>query len=96
MYDYPTDKDLKYIQDFVWKNNNLPELIEFLESIWWMPDWGFHLNRKYKGYQTLYISTGGWSGNESIISEMESNFYIRYFWVQSRRGGHYIYKFKIK
>jgi hypothetical protein len=43
----------------------------------------------------FHISTAGWSGNESIIRAMEKNHMLWGFhWVQSRRGGHYIFELK--
>jgi len=41
------------------------------------------------------ISTGGWSGNESIIHEMQENSMMWHLnWVQSCRGGHYIFELR--
>lgn len=37
-------------------------------------------------------STGGWSGNESIIGAMQKNRMVwNFLWEQSRRGGHYVF-----
>ena len=89
---YPSDDELEKVKK--WDSVHDPwGLIDFLETIWNWPDWGI---RKKKGRTDyfkkpcihLYISTGGWSGNESIISALQSNvFWI--FWISSRRGGHY-------
>ena len=44
----------------------------------------------------IYISTAGWSGNESIIYAMQNNKSMLWnlTWVQSRRGGHHIFELK--
>jgi hypothetical protein len=93
---YPTDAVLDKITN--WSHTDkFVHLMEFVKDIWWAADWGW---REYntKDYNnrdeiTYDISTGGWSGNESIINALQDN---RLFWMccweQSNRGGHYIFK----
>lgn len=40
----------------------------------------------------LSFSTGGWSGNESIIDAMNSNFAFSIHHASWKQGGHYTYK----
>ncbi len=41
----------------------------------------------------LHVSAFGWSGNESLIAAMQANTMLwGECWVQSRRGGHYIFE----
>ena len=35
----------------------------------------------------VYIATGGWSGNESIVSALQRSFFWFAYWEQTRRGG---------
>lgn len=51
---YPSDDALDYIEKFNCLNSNPMGLIEFIERIWWAPDWGFRLTDK-----TLELHTGG-------------------------------------
>jgi hypothetical protein len=87
MNDYPTKEELERIRK--WPLNEYESLMEFVHSIWWMPDWGW----RQKG-KTYHISTGGWSGNEDIICAMQDNdnFFWTMCWESSRRGGHYVFK----
>lgn len=82
---YPDERDLERIREWPWAD--FPGLMEFVRSIWWMPEWGW---RKHGAQYS--ISTGGWSGNESIIAALADN---RLFWMtcweSSRRGGHYTF-----
>lgn len=71
----------------------------FIESIWHLRSWGWHESTEPKDYpkdktvQRFDISTAGWSGNESLIHAMEKNSFMwATTWVQSRRGGHYIFE----
>lgn len=94
---YPTEDALLLIQ--IWHWDNPRGWFEFIKSLWAYADWGWHevdeahdwkkdtIVHRYK------ISTAGWSGNEAIIHAMESNrMMMATQWVQSRRGGHYIFE----
>lgn len=94
---YPTEECLEKIKK--WNYNDVKEWFEFIKEHWWAPDWGWteidepHEYRENRTVHRYYISTGGWSGNESIIHAMEQNYMMKsLFWVQSRRGGHYIFE----
>lgn len=97
---YPTDEALDLIEN--WSMMDSKGLFEFIKSIWWAPDYGWcekdepHEWKENTVVHRYYISTGGWSGNESIIRAMENNkhFFWTLNWVQSRRGGHYIFELK--
>ena len=96
---YPTHHALNLISNWHWSDSK--GWFEFIKSIWWMPDWGWHegdAKDEFDENKTSYrynISTGGWSGNESIIDAMKKNTILwTTTWVQSRRGGHYIFELK--
>lgn len=95
MGEYPTESDLKKIQDWpVESTDDCHDLLAFVETIWWMADWGWSCEDSVNSYDepvTLYtVSTAGWSGNEDIISEMEGNrMFWSMAWQSTRRGGHY-------
>lgn len=95
---YPTNYALEIVRIWHWSDSK--GWFDFIKSIWWSPDWGWKeqevideiSNKKEYCY---YISTGGWSGNESIIRHMQENQMMwAMCWVQSRRGGHYIFELK--
>ena len=46
-----------------------------------------------KGNKFVYFSTGGWSENEALITELEKTFCFNFLLVEWKRGGHY--KFQI-
>ena len=83
---YPDDIELRKIRN--WKGDVLA-LLEFVRERWKYPEYWTQRGRH------LSISTGGWSGNESLIYEMERSkcFFWALCWKQSNRGGHY--KFEI-
>ena len=96
---YPTEEELKVFEKWKLPNIDLKQwcvrdVVEHLESIWWAPDWGFKL---YEGREHLFhrkvvkleLHTGGWSGNEDIIAELEQTWFWLLYWVESTRGGHY-------
>ena len=94
---YPTDAALEIIQ--LWDIADAKGWFEFIKSIWYYASWGWsegEVPHEYKEDKMAYqyhISTAGWSGNESIIRAMQQNEWMWHMnWVQSRRGGHYIFE----
>jgi hypothetical protein len=98
---YPTQETLDYIENWRWtdvgKIAEFKELFDGIEKIWYTSNWGWreeespHEIFASRLVMRYYISTGGWSGNESIIHAMENNIWIwPCTWVESRRGGHHI------
>ncbi|PYS91514.1 MAG: hypothetical protein DMF62_02565 [Acidobacteria bacterium] len=88
--EYPTDLELEHIAKWpaVTVDNGPADWHDFMaevRALWWAADWGW--KRKGNAY---WISTGGWSGNESLINAMQENFlFWSMCWDSSRRGGHY-------
>ena len=97
---YPTDCALDRIEH--WSYTADPRgWFEFIRSIWNFGDWGWKELTEPSDWKEntmvlrYYISTGGWSGNEDIIRAMQANHVLwSTTWVQTRRGGHYIFEVK--
>jgi hypothetical protein len=82
---YPEESELSKIRE--WDPIDFKGLMEYVQSLWHWPDYIKHEGKIYE------LHTGGWSGNESIIQAIESNAMLMLlYWVQSRRGGHYIFE----
>ena len=90
---YPTDEFLNSISGWHWEDGFNDLLAHAMHG---------HIYPTYrseevdeKGNHIWRISTGGWSGNESIINALKDNpMFWAMCWVQSRRGGHYIFEVK--
>ena len=84
---YPLEEELQELRE--WNPADLHGCMVRVRELWWMPDWGFQRQEDGRVY---YLSTGGWSGNESIIVALRDN---RMWWVlnweASRRGGHFTF-----
>lgn len=89
---YPTEDELRRIKE--WDVcSDLMGLLRFIEDLWFYSD---RFILKGKRVLRLYLSTGGWSGNEDIIIALEENFvFWTCFWQKSTIGGHYWFKFKL-
>lgn len=98
---YPTEAALQIIEN--WDLHDPRGWFEFIESIWHLKSWGWSKQRephdwdKERMVDRWYISTAGWSGNESIIRAMEKTDWLWHMhWEQSRRGGHYIFQVDVE
>jgi len=83
----------------IWPYNDPEGWFKFIESLWHLPEMGWskyqvpHNWRLNKTITAYKISTGGWSGNEDIIRNMQKNAMLwSTTWFQSRRGGHYVFE----
>lgn len=97
---YPTDAALEVIQ--LWHWDDIKGWFDFIESVWsagygrWIESENSYdkfTDEVLKNNLRYQLSTGGWSGNEDIIDAMHKNKSMLWTltWVQSRRGGHYIF-----
>lgn len=98
---YPTDHALDLIEKWYWTDER--GWFDFIKELWYLRSWGWDEASVPNDYnpnkvvQQYRISTAGWSGNESIIRAMEKNSMLWHFtWVQSRRGGHYIFELRME
>jgi len=87
---YPTAEELEEIATWhIGSRADLAVLWAYVQSLWRYPD---RFVKKPDGQ--WYVSTGGWSGNEDVITALQHNMiFWALCWQQSRRGGHYIFKF---
>ena len=89
---YPTEETLVTIRNWDVIMDGYEPLLEFVAKQWWKPNWGWY--REGIKYE---ISTGGWSGNESLIVAMNGNvLFWDTCWVSSRRGGHYEFELPLR
>ena len=94
---YPSEEYLAWIEGFDFSDVGL--FLPFAEAIcchWHFDDWGARMMRMYGGKRTMYLSTGGWSGNEDIIYSLRKTFWWSWCWVSSKRGGHYRFEIPVK
>jgi hypothetical protein len=92
---YPTDEELKIIED--WPHTDIRGLIEYVKGLWHFPDWGWTTGLTSNDEIIYNISTGGWSGNESIIHALQDNImFWALCWYSSKRGGHYEFRIGVE
>jgi hypothetical protein len=93
---YPTESAISIIKN--WPLDDPAGWFKFIEELWGTVTWGRGIEpdpwNKNKTMDLIYVSTGGWSGNETLIRAMQDNFLWQLTWVQSRRGGHHIFELK--
>lgn len=81
---YPTDEVLEAIANYSHKDDRRA-LLDLIQSAWRYED-RFRIERG-----KLYLSTGGWSGNEEVVAALRRSDFWLLAWEQSRRGGHYVF-----
>lgn len=90
IYRYPTKRQLAIIENWSFQEKGRRELLDYLKKWWWYPQFNFCVSGTR--IITLTLHTGGWSGNEAIIEALQNSEFWLFYWRESRRGGHYIFK----
>ena len=95
MSDYPSEADLEKIRAWEGDVREWFAIIQQAGNYW--PDWGWHeedvVDESGRPVHRFHVSTGGWSGNEEILSTMSENFIMwATSWQEHRRGGHYVFE----
>lgn len=87
---YPEESDLTAIER--WPFGDYRGLMERVRQCWSYQEWGFRQAKRTRGGKMRFsLSTGGWSGNESVVGAlMDNRVFWAMSWVSSRRGGHYV------
>lgn len=84
---YPTDEELVKIAR--WDCYDFPALMDYIKPM--LKRYG----RFRKEFDIYIIATGGWSGNESIISALQNNtMFWMICWKCSKRGGYFEFEVK--
>lgn len=88
--DYPDEEDLLTIACWTYKDPpDYYHLMQYIKGLWHWDDYFTQIDDN--NYE---LHTGGWSGNEQIISALQENtLFWTLCWEESRNGGHY--KFNI-
>jgi len=97
--DYPTDDELDIIRNWDFNKKSIQSFLEYIHQLWhWADGPGWHgYDLTGKKVLKLGLSTGGWSGNESIIEALQDNFiFWTSYWENSHRGGHYYFRIPMK
>jgi len=97
MDDYPTEKELKTIENWeIHTNADLFALVEYVQLLWhWGEDYCPLKEVKGEDYKFWRLVTGGWSGNEDLVCALRRNVKFWVFcWQASHRGG--LHTFHIK
>lgn len=87
---YPTEEALRRIRDFKGTPDDLIDLVDDLlvgmgyGQCWWGDYEG-------EGMEVTFI-TGGWSGCEDVLSQLEKTMFHLRFWESTHRGGKVIYR----
>ena len=103
---YPTEEALKKITEWDdYSDEGYVKWIDLIKSVWMWPEFFTvgesdnvmvrELNDILKrGPNVLKFSTGGWSGNESVVAAMRGNILWSFNFQSHRTGGHYELRWK--
>ena len=92
--EYPREYELETIKNWDLIERSVTELLDYVQHLWKYDD---RFVLKGKRVLRLYLSTGGWSGNEDIVDALQQNFlFWNLYWVKHTKGGHYWFRIPLK
>jgi hypothetical protein len=81
---YPSEEALTKLR--TWQNPKLHEVMGFVKDLWKWKDFVTESDGVYT------LVTGGWSGNEDVISALMRNpIFWMFYWERSERGGLHVF-----
>lgn len=78
---YPEKHELEKIKN--WDYQDWLGLYNYIAELWYYPD---YIKRDGR---FIEMHTGGWSGNEEIMSTIQSTMFWYFYWKRIDRGWHY-------
>ena len=93
---YPTEKFHEWIDSIQWEQIDLMGIAQTIIDCWHFGHWGVTFKRMRNGHRTLHLSTGGWSGNEEIVTALRTTMWWSLCWEEHKRGGHYRFSIPCK
>lgn len=90
---YPSEVVLEWIEGYDCYEHGVGNLLSMVKRVWWRGD-RVRTAPATDGYR-LTLITGGWSGNEDVVTALQENwtFWPR-FWERSERGGKHEFHIK--
>jgi hypothetical protein len=89
---YPTEWGLQQLRQF---HGTPLQFVDLIRGLWWVPtpvSIDELVNADGKAVVRVRLVTGGWSGNEEVISGLRYTFFHVFYWESSHRGGLHIYE----
>jgi hypothetical protein len=90
---YPTGWGIAQLRGFT---GGTPEqFVEMVRQLWWLPELietAHSTDRDGRPIVRIRLVTGGWSGNEEVIQEIDATFFAVFYWASSHRGGLHVFE----
>ncbi len=94
--DYPEEQELERIRKWDITKESVHKLVEYVIERWKWAKNDYARNYSTQKRIKIKLATGGWSGNEDIISALADNvLFWAIYWQRSERGGHYWFDHEI-
>lgn len=96
---YPSEQTLEAIKKWEYNDDTkFVDLLEYVNKVWHWTDYMQMRETQNSFGDDVYeytCVTGGWSGNEDLISALEQNFmFWALCWRESHRGGRHVFECK--